>query len=204
MEPFTTLTGAAAPLLEDDVNTDQITPTFRNLDPNYAELFFARRRRRDDGEEVADFVFNRPAYRQAKILVTGANFGCGSSREGAVWAVLAFGVRCIIARSFSDTYRLNCLKNGILPISLEGPEVEEFEQLVVEVDGREPMTVDLGSETIEISGRTFSFSIPEGERQALLKGLDDIGYTLEYDAAITRFEQAESTATPWLQHLAVH
>ena len=104
MEPFITLTGPAAPLLEDDVNTDQITPTFRNLDPNYAELFFARRRRRDDGSEIAEFVFNRPAFREAKILVTGANFGCGSSREGAVWAVLAFGVRCIIARSFSDTY----------------------------------------------------------------------------------------------------
>ena len=112
MQPFERITGVAAPLVEDDINTDQIAPVTQAFAPDYAQLLFARRR------EDAAFVLNHEPYRQARILFAGANFGCGSSRESAVWALLAFGIRAVVARSFADIFRENCLKNGLLPIVL--------------------------------------------------------------------------------------
>ena len=200
MEPFSTLTGVAAPLLLPDVNTDQIAPASpeaRSLHPDYAKLFFARRRSEDP-----DFVFNRPQYQAARIMVVGDNFGCGSSRESAVWAPMAVGVRCIVARSFADTYRENCLKNGVLPIVLEPEVAPEFEAGVVAVAGSAPYTIDLNAQRITCpDGTVIAFDVSVAERTALLEGLDDIGLTLKHVDDIARWEALANTQRPWLQHL---
>src|SRR5207247_8810424 len=145
MPPFTTHTGIAVPLIKDDINTDQIAPvqSMRSLKPDYKALLFMRARRRDDGSEDPDFVLNQPQFRDPGILVTGHNFGAGSSREAAVWGMLANNIRVIVARSFADIYRENCLQNGLLPIVLAAPDAQAFEQRVVAVDGAAPFTVDL-------------------------------------------------------------
>ena len=145
MQPFTTHTGIAVPLLADDINTDQIAPVqaMRQFKPDYKALLFMRARRRDDGSEDPDFVLNRPQFRNAGILVTGHNFGAGSSREAAVWGMLANNIRVIVARSFADIYRENCLQNGLLPIVLESQQAEAFTQRVLAVNGQAPFTVDL-------------------------------------------------------------
>ena len=140
MQPFTTHTGIAVPLLVDDMNTDQIAPVaaMRNLKPDYKALLFMRARRRDDGSEDPEFVLNKPQFRNPGILVTGHNFGAGSSREAAVWGMLANNIRVIVARSFADIYRENCLQNGLLPIVLAPQDAEAFEQRVVSVNGAAP------------------------------------------------------------------
>lgn len=200
MEPFTTLTGAAAPLLIDDINTDQITPVHREIHPDYGKLLFARSRVREDGSEDPRFVLNRPQFRAAKILVAGRNFGCGSSRESAVWAFVAVGIRCIIARSFSDIYRDNCLKNGVLTVVLPEGEAEAFEALVTEIDGKAPFTVDLAAQKIRCpGGKMLDFEIPASDRTMLLEGLDDIGLTLKHTADIAAWEKRIARERPWLQ-----
>lgn len=196
MEPFVTLSGAAAPLLVDDVNTDQIAPATPQFDVDYAKLLFARLR------AEPDFVLNRAPFRYAKILVAGSNFGCGSSRESAVWALAAFGIRCVVARSFADIFRENCLKNGVLPVVLPPSEGEAFERGVVAVDGSAPYTVDLNERRITApDGGAFAFEIAPGEREALLKGLDDIGLTLEHADRIAHWETRTQEDLPWLQRL---
>ena len=149
MQPFTTLTGIAVPLLQDDINTDQITPINRSINPDWAALLFANARKWPDGSADPDFPLNKPQFRAPAILVTGRNFGCGSSREGAVWAMIATGIRCIVARSFADIYRDNCLKNGLLPVVLAPDDQAPFEALVTALDGRAPLTVDLRTQRIE-------------------------------------------------------
>ena len=203
MEPFTTLTGIAAPLLADDVNTDQITPVHRDMHPDYGKLLFARKRKRADGSDDPDFVLNRPPFRQAKILVAGRNFGCGSSRESAVWAFVAVGIRCLIARSFADIYRDNCLKNGVLPVTLAPGDAEAFEALVVKTDGAAPFTVDLRLQAITgPGGASFKFDIAPEDRTILLEGLDDIGLTLKHSADIVGWEKRMRQERPWLQALS--
>ena len=206
-EPFTTLIGAAAPLLENDINTDQVAPVMRehrkSIHADYALNLFYRRRFGEDGKENPDFVLNRPQYRQAKILVTGDNFGCGSSRESAVWAMTAFGIRCIVARSFADIYRENCLKNGLLPVTFAPDQAAAFEAQVAKVDGGAPFSADLVKQTIRCpDGTEFRFDIATGERTALLEGLDDIGLTLKHRDAIADWEQRVRNERPWLQELS--
>lgn len=204
MEPFRTLTGAAAPFLENDVNTDQISPaaSLHSLDPDYGAMLFGRWRYLADGKENPDFVLNRPPFRSAKILVTGDNFGCGSSRESAVWAMTGFGISCIVARGFADIYRENCLRNGVLPIVFAEGQAAEFEALVVETDGAAPFTVDLETQTIACpNGAAIGFDIAPAERDALLKGLDDIGLTLEHAAEIAAWERRARQERPWFQHV---
>ena len=206
-EPFVTLTGVAAPLLESDINTDQVAPVMRehrtSIHADYALNLFYRRRFGEDGKENADFVLNQPAYRQAKILVTGDNFGCGSSRESAVWAMTAFGVRCVVARSFADIYRENCLKNGLLPVTFAPDQARAFEALVLETAGGAPFDVDLTRQTIRgPDGSTFQFDIAPGERTALLEGLDDIGLTLKHRDEIANWERRVRGERPWLQELS--
>ena len=137
MQPFTRHTGIAAPLLKDDINTDQIAPVLhsRSLKEDYKAMLFYRARQRDDGSEDPDFVLNKPQFRNAGILVTGHNFGAGSSRESAVWSMLANDIRVIVAKSFADIYRENCLQNGLLPVVLAPDEAEAFIARVVRVDG---------------------------------------------------------------------
>jgi 3-isopropylmalate/(R)-2-methylmalate dehydratase small subunit len=202
MQPFSTHTAVAAPLLKDDINTDQIAPVLhsRGLKEDYKAMLFHRARQREDGGEDSDFVLNKPQFRAAGILVTGNNFGAGSSRESAVWSMLANNIRVIVARSFADIYRENCLQNGLLPIVLEPGEAEAFIARVVRVDGAGPFTVDLVTERISgPGGADMAFDISAADRTRLLEGLDDIGLTLKQMADIVQWEQRAATAQPWLQ-----
>ena len=205
MQPFTTHTGIAVPLFKDDVNTDQIAPVqaMRALKPDYKALLFMRARRRDDGSEDPDFVLNQPQFRQPGMLVSGHNFGAGSSREAAVWGMLANNIRVIVARSFADIYRENCLQNGLLPIVLGPPDADAFEKQVVAVNGAAPFTVDLETQRISCpDGAVFAFDIPPADRMRLLEGLDDIGFTLKHADEIGAFEKRMVAAQPWLQTAA--
>ena len=203
MQPFERVTGAAAPLLEDDINTDQIAPAIASFKPDYAELLFARRRHNAEGAKIGDFVLNRAPFRNgARVLVARENFGSGSSRESAVWALMGFGIRVVVARSFADIFRENCLKNGLLPISLEAGDVASFEDDVVAADGAAPCTVDLVAQTIQGPGpKTYGFSIAPAERDALLRGLDDIGLTLDALPSIVDWEEQMKHKQPWLQRI---
>jgi 3-isopropylmalate dehydratase small subunit len=204
-EPFRTFSGVAVPMLENDINTDQMAPVqnARGLNPDHAAMFFSRRRFKADGGEDPDFVLNMPRFRGGGILVAGNNFGCGSSREGAVWAMAAFGFRCVVARSFADIFRENCLKNGVLTVTLPDDRAAEFEALVVTNDGAAPFTADLENQRIVApDGTEFPFEIGQSERIALLEGLDDIGMTLKHLDDIRAWESRAAGARPWLQRAA--
>lgn len=202
MPPFTSHTGIAAPFLRDDVNTDQIAPVLhsRGLQEDYKATLFHRARRRDDGSEDADFVLNKPQFRNAGILVTGQNFGAGSSRESAVWSMLANNIRVIVAKSFADIYRENCLQNGLLPVVLDATDADAFVARVVAADGRAPFTVDLVAlRIVGPGGADIAFEIAPADRTRLIEGLDDIGLTLKHRDDIARWEQRAAVAQPWLQ-----
>ena len=201
MQPFTTLTGVAAPMRIVNVDTDQIIPK------NYLKTIertglgrglFADRRYRDDGSENPDFVLNRPAYRRAEILVAGDNFGCGSSREHAPWALLDFGIRCVIAPDFADIFHNNCFKNGILPVRLPR-EVCEALMDDARLGGNARLTVDLERQVVvRPSGEEIPFEVDPLRKHLLLNGLDDIGQTLQHAGAIDSFEARRKTEQPWL------
>jgi 3-isopropylmalate/(R)-2-methylmalate dehydratase small subunit len=205
MQPFSTHTGVAAPLLVDDMNTDQIAPALlsRNLKDDYKVMLFNRQRFRQDGSEIGDFVLNKPQFRDAGILVTGHNFGSGSSRESAVWSMLANNIRVIVAKSFADIYRDNCLQNGLLPVVLDAAAADAFIARVVAVDGTAPFTVSLVAQRISgPGGPDVSFEIPAADRTRLLEGLDDIGMTMKHIEEIVSFEKEAAKAQPWLQQAA--
>ncbi|MGH6673904.1 MAG: 3-isopropylmalate dehydratase small subunit [Xanthobacteraceae bacterium] len=202
MQPFSSHTAIAAPLLRDDINTDQIAPILhsRGLKEDYKAMLFQRARRREDGSEDPDFVLNKPQFCNAGILMTGNNFGAGSSRESAVWSMVANGIRVIVAKSFADIYRENCLQNGILPIVLDPGEADTFAARVVGVNGAAPFTVDLMTQRISgPGGSDIAFDIATADRMRLLEGLDDIGLTLKHMPDIARWEQRAAAAQPWLQ-----
>jgi 3-isopropylmalate/(R)-2-methylmalate dehydratase small subunit len=200
MQPFTTLTGVAVPLLQDDINTDQITPINRDMNPDWAKLLFRNARKRPDGDDDPDFPLNKSQFRRPGILVTGFNFGCGSSREGAVWAMLATGIRCIVARSFADIYRENCLQNGLLPVELKPADADAFEARVLAADGAAPFTVDLQTQRISgPGGPELAFDLPPADRTRLIEGLDDIGLTLKHAQEIAAWEKRMGGECPWLQ-----
>ena len=202
MERFTTLTGVAVPLTDDDVNTDQIAPVLpnRQLNTDYAELLFARQRLHEDGTPDPAFVLNKPQFARPAILVTGRNFGCGSSRESAVWALMAVGIRCLVGRSFADFFRENCLQNGVLPVTLGDPEAEALMLRVAQADGAATFTVDL--EALRIAGPggpDIGFEIPPADRMRLLEGLDDIGLSMKHAPEIEAWEKRSAAERPWLQ-----
>ena len=202
MQPFTRHTAVAAPLLKDDMNTDQIAPVLhsRGLREDYKAMLFYRARRRDDGSEDPDFVLNKPQFRNAGILVTGNNFGAGSSRESAVWSMIANDIRVIVAKSFADIYRENCLQNGVLPVVLAPEDADAFITRVVKVNGEGPFTVDLLAQRISgPGGPDIAFEIPGADRTRLLEGLDDIGLTLKHMDDIKQWEARAAAAQPWLQ-----
>jgi len=200
MDKFTTLTGVAAPLPMVNVDTDMIIPkqflkTIKRTGLA-AGLFYELRH--DEQGNPKDFVLDKPAYRNAKILVAGANFGCGSSREHAPWALLDFGIRCVIAPSFADIFYNNCFKNGILPIAL--PQ-EQIDLLMDDAQrgANAIITVDLENQAITgPDGGSISFEIDSFRKHCLLNGLDDIGLTLQKGAAIDRFEAERGLSQPWL------
>lgn len=201
MEKFTTLTGVAAPLEIVNVDTDMIIPkqylkTIKRT--GLGKGLFAEMRYNEDGSENPDFVLNKPAYRNAKILVAGDNFGCGSSREHAPWALLDFGIRCVISTSFADIFYNNCFKNGILPITVSP---EELEKLLDDASrgANSTLTIDLEQQEIRgPDGGVIKFEIDAFKRHCLLNGLDDIGLTLEKSAAIESFEQKMTETRPWV------
>ncbi len=147
-------------------------------------------------------MFNRPQFQGARILVSGANFGCGSSREAAVWAMAGYGIRCVVARGFADIFRENCLRNGVLTATLPPDRAAAFEALVTETDGAAPFTADLKTcRIVAPDGTEFPFDIAPAERTALLEGLDDIAMTLKHRADIAAWERKTREERPWLQEL---
>jgi 3-isopropylmalate/(R)-2-methylmalate dehydratase small subunit len=185
MQPFTTLTSTPAPLKVINVDTDMIIPkqylkTIKRT--GLGTALFSEMRYKDDGSENPDFVLNQPAYRKSEILVAGDNFGCGSSREHAPWALLDFGIRCVISTSFADIFYNNCFKNGILPIVVSQ---EDLEKLFDDADrgSNATLTVDLVNQSIKgPDGGEIRFEIDPFRKHCLLNGLDDIGLTMEKDA----------------------
>ncbi|MGH6767382.1 MAG: 3-isopropylmalate dehydratase small subunit [Xanthobacteraceae bacterium] len=202
MQPFKRTIGVAVPLIEDDINTDQIAPIqgMRQLKPDYKKLLFMRARSRDDGSENPDHILNQPQFRNPAILVTGHNFGAGSSRESAVWSMTANGIRVIVAKSFADIYRENCLQNGILPIVLADKDQEAFIARVIASNGSAPFAVDLETQTISgPGGPDIKFDVTPADKTRLLEGLDEIGMTLKHSDEIRAFEQRMAASQPWLQ-----
>ena len=201
MEKFTKLTGVAAPLPEINVDTDKIIPADYLKTTKRTGLgvaLFSEMRYNDDGSENADFVLNKPAYRSAEILVAGDNFGCGSSREHAPWALLDFGIRCVIAPSFADIFFNNCFKNGILPIALPQEEVDKLME-DAERGANATLTVDLENQVIKgPDGGEIAFEVDAFKKHCLLNGLDDIGLTMEKSADIDAFEAKRAADHPWL------
>ena len=202
MEKFDKLTGIAAPMPLVNIDTDMIIPkqflkTIKRTGLG-VNLFDEMRYDRDGGE-VADFVLNKPAYREAEILVAGDNFGCGSSREHAPWALLDFGIRCVISTSFADIFYNNCFKNGILPVVLT-PEQVDVLMKDAEKGANARITVDLEEQTVtSADGQVFGFEVDSFKKLCLLNGLDDIGLTLENAAAsIDAYETKAAQARPWV------
>ena len=201
MEKFTSLTGIAAPLPMINVDTDMIIPkqflkTIKRT--GLGRNLFDEMRYNPDGSEKPDFVLNKRAYRKASILVAGANFGCGSSREHAPWALLDFGIRCVIAPSFADIFYNNCFKNGILPIALPQSEIDK---LLDDAERGENAVISVDLEKQEIrgpDGGCITFDIDPFRKHCLLNGLDDIGLTLQKARAIDSFESKNKAAQPWL------
>jgi 3-isopropylmalate/(R)-2-methylmalate dehydratase small subunit len=200
MTPFTTLTAVAAPLPIANVDTDMIIPaeflkTIKRT--GLGVHLFDRLRRNADGSEKKEFPLNRPEYRNAQILIGGENFGCGSSREHAPWALLDFGIRSIIAPSFADIFFNNCFKNGILPVILSIQSSDKLTQR--SISGNSTLTIDLEKQTVSGEGiDPIHFDIEPFRKRCLLNGLDDIGLTLEKTAAINAFENGQRRARPWL------
>lgn len=200
MQPFTTLTAIAAPLIEADVDTDIIYPArFLTITEKKGLGRYAFHDRRYDGQgrELADFVLNRDPWRHAGILVAGPNFGCGSSREQAPWAILDLGIRCIIAPSFGEIFRGNCYRNGMLPVTVGEAD---HAALLSDANAGASLHVDLNARTItRPDGSTIAIAIDDGKRDALLNGWDEVmGILNLYAGTIDRYEQDRRTRLPWL------
>lgn len=200
MQSFTQLRGAAAPLAIDNVDTDLIIRIERLTNFGRGELgpwAFEALRYRADGSEDPAFVLNQPAWRDAPILVGGRNFGCGSSREGAVWALLSRGIRCVIAESFGDIFHANCFQNGVLPIRVSGADLARLHAACVPDAG--DWEVDLQTQRISLpDGDVLSFEVDPLRRAALLEGLDDIARTLKLRGAIDAWQAQDRAARPWI------
>ncbi len=201
MDKFEKITGVAAPMPLINIDTDMIIPKLFLKTIKRSGLgvhLFDEMRYNDDGSENPDFVLNQPAYRNAEILVAGDNFGCGSSREHAPWAIKDFGIKCVISTSFADIFFNNCFKNGILPIVL--PQ-EQVDLLMKDAEKGENarMTVDLQAQEITTSdGEVVKFDVDAFKKQCLLEGLDDIGLTLKKADSIAKYETMSASARPWV------
>ncbi len=201
MEKFTKITGIAAPMPQINIDTDMIIPKqfLKTIKRSGLGVnLFDEMRYNGDGSENPDFVLNKPAYRETEILVTGDNFGCGSSREHAPWAIKDFGIRCVIAPSFADIFFNNCFKNGILPITLPQEQIDVLMK-DAEKGANARMTVDLEAQTVTTSdGEVFPFTVDAFKKHCLLEGLDDIGLTLAKASEIASFETKAAAQRPWV------
>ncbi len=201
MDKFTTLTGIAAPMPLVNIDTDMIIPKgfLKTIKRSGLGVnLFDEMRYDRQGNEIADFVLNKPQYRQAQILVAGDNFGCGSSREHAPWALLDFGIRCVISTSFADIFYNNCFKNGILPVVLPPEAVAHLMDDATKGENAR-ITVDLAGQTVTASdGTQFGFEVDAFKKHCLMNGLDDIGLSLEKVSAIDSYENRARQQFPWL------
>ena len=195
MQRFTPVDRVAALLDQDNIDTDQVLPSafMRGVEPDYAAGLFATWRRNPD------FVLSRPGWEQTGILVSGANFGCGSTREHACWALDAFGIRVLIAASYGEVFRDNCVKNGILPVIAAAEPLDRLRGHLREAAEPVRLQVDLVTQQVTGPGVSLGFDIPAADKTALLHGLDEIGMTLQQDASIGSWEAAEAARRPWLQ-----
>ncbi len=201
MEAFSVLSGIAVPLAEANIDTNQICPTRFNKvprGPRFAQILLHDRRFNADGSEKPDYILNQEPYRHAVIAVAGRNFGVGSSRETAVFGLMTFGIRSVIAPNFGDIFFSNSLKNGLLPVRLPAATVETLTRRLQEQRGAQ-MTVDLPNQAVTgPDGKVYRFEIEPLSKKRLLRGLDEIAHTQEYAAAIRRFEEGHAKAYPWL------
>ena len=201
MEKFTKVSGVAAPMRGINIDTDKIIPKqyLKTIErAGLGKHLFAEMRYNEDGSEKEDFVLNKPAYRNAQVLVAGDNFGCGSSREHAPWAIKDFGIRCVISTSFADIFYNNCFKNGVLPIKVTP---EQLELLFDDADrgANATLTVDLEKQKITgPDGGTINFEMDAFRKQCLLEGLDNIGLTLKRKDRINSYEEKQKAGQPWL------
>ena len=201
MEKFEKLSGIAAPMPLVNIDTDMIIPKvfLKSIQrTGFGKNLFDEMRYNRDGTEIEDFVLNKPQYRDAQILIAGDNFGCGSSREHAPWAIADFGIKCIVSTSFADIFFNNCFKNGILPIVLPQETVDVL-MADAEKGANARMEVDLEAQTITTSdGETFAFEVDSFKKHCLLNGLDDIGLTMEKAGSIDAYESRAKQQFPWL------
>ena len=201
MDKFTKLRGVAAPLNMINIDTDKLIPkqflkTIKRT--GLGKQLFNEMRFNEDGSEKQDFVLNKSAYREASIIVAGDNFGCGSSREHAPWALLDFGIKCVISTSFADIFYNNCFKNGILPIVVNK---QQLDQLMDDAENGANAVLDVDLEAQEIirpSGEKVTFEIDEFRKHCLINGLDDIGLTMEKEENIDNFEKRRAAEQPWV------
>jgi 3-isopropylmalate/(R)-2-methylmalate dehydratase small subunit len=199
MQKFTTLTSTAAALPLINIDTDMIIPkqflkTIKRT--GLGKNLFHEMRFDLNEKEIADFVLNKPAFKNSKILVAKDNFGCGSSREHAPWALLDFGICCVIAPSFADIFFNNCFKNGILPVTLPSDQIDEL--LKFAADENNSVTIDLPKQEVCAANKIYKFEIDPFRKHCLVEGLDDIGLTLQKSEKISEFENKNRTETPWL------
>jgi 3-isopropylmalate/(R)-2-methylmalate dehydratase small subunit len=201
MQAFTKLTGIAAPLPKANVDTDQIIPArfLKSISRlGFGKNLFANFRYKEDGSENPDFVLNQEPYRRAEVLIAFENFGCGSSREHAPWALLDFGIRCVIAPDFADIFHNNCFKNGVLPVRLPREICEKLME-DAKMGGNARLSVDLERQVVvRPNGEEIPFQIDPLRRHLMLNGLDDIGQTMQHAPAIDGFEARQRAAQPWL------
>ena len=201
MQAFTKLTGIAAPLPKANVDTDQIIPArfLKSISRlGFGKNLFANFRYKEDGSENPDFVLNQEPYRRAEVLIAFENFGCGSSREHAPWALLDFGIRCVIAPDFADIFHNNCFKNGVLPVRLPREICEKLME-DAKMGGNARISVDLERQVVvRPNGEEIAFQIDPLRRHLMLNGLDDIGQTMQHAPAIDGFEARQRAAQPWL------
>jgi 3-isopropylmalate/(R)-2-methylmalate dehydratase small subunit len=203
MEKFTVLRAIAAPLLRENIDTDTVIRIERLVGANrrseLGRYAFESLRYRPDAAEEPGFILNTEPYRRAKILLAGRNFGCGSSREGAVWALQQFGLRAVIAPSFGDIFFNNCFQNGVLPVMLDAAAVERLAGEIAADPERNLLTVDLERRRVVApGGEEFAFAVDERRREALLEGLDEIGLTRKREAEIAAFQAADRVRRPWI------
>ncbi len=199
MEKFTVLKGRAAPMPIMNVDTDMIIPKqfLKTIKRSGLGVhLFDEMRYDSNGKEIADFVLNKPAYRQSQIIVSGENFGCGSSREHAPWSLLDFGIRAVIAPSFADIFFGNCSKNGILPIILKPEEVDTLMNFAQSPDNE--IAIDLDAQEVRAGNHVFTFEVDAFRKHCMLNGLDDIGLTLQHKQEIGSYEQTRAKDCPWL------
>jgi 3-isopropylmalate/(R)-2-methylmalate dehydratase small subunit len=207
MEKFTSLRAIAAPLLRDNIDTDIVIRIERLMGGDTKREELGRYcceswRYLPDGSENPDFLLNQGAYRRAEILLAGDNFGCGSSREGAVWALRLMGIRCVIAPSFGDIFRNNCYQNGVLPITMERARIEAIAADVANGPEQNQIAIDLqAQEVIAPDGSRTSFRVSAMRKDALLAGLDEVGLTLKREPEITAFQAGDRQSRPWIHQV---